>query len=182
MMRRILVSAAVLVGLTLAAGCSASSAGHTSFTIGKNLLRKDTNMRIFLDKQQASQSTLKKGVMGHAAFKVKEPVGTSPIFRYEVVDPKKFGFIKSTGMQVHPKFEADYSDIPEFVVTPVANDKCMKENIDYDLGSLGPDFMILDRHDNKVDKVEFKPGVEYLLVFTVQADQSESIQIFFKTK
>lgn len=181
MRQRLIICIASLTGLAFLMGCSASGAGHTSFSIGKNLFRKDSNLRIYLDGHEATQSKLKKGLTGYAAFKIDEPVSTSPTFRYEFIDVKKPGFIKSVSMQVHPKYEADFSDIPDYVIVPEDREHNMKPQVDYDLGNLGPGYKILDRHDNEVDQVEFKPGVEYLLVFTVQADQSESVQIFFKT-
>jgi hypothetical protein len=58
----------------------------------------------------------------------------------------------------------------------------MKPNTDYDLAKLGSDFKILDKKDKEVPQVKFVPGVDYLLVFTVAGDKSETIQIFFKTK
>ena len=106
------------LGLLLIAGCSASGAGHTGFSIGKNLMRKDTNLRVFLDGKQAQQNKLKKGLSGYSPFAIKEEVTGSPVFRYEIIEPKKFGFIKHVTMQVHQKFEADFSDIPDYVIHP----------------------------------------------------------------
>ncbi len=181
-----------LVGLTVGASallflsaCSASSAGWSAFGIGKNLTRKDTNLRIFLDGKQAKQNTLRKGIMGYSPFEIGESVTGSPTFKYEIIEPKKFGFIKHVTMQVHQKFEADFSDLPDYTIFPRGmNDaeQNMKPGVDYDLGNLGGQFKILDKKDNEVSSVEFRPGVEYLLVFTVSADQSESCQIYFKTK
>lgn len=182
MIRRLTALTALAAGLSLLVGCSASGAGSTGFSIGKNLLRKDTNLRIFLDGQEAKQSKLKKGLSGYASFKIKEPVTTSPVFRYEIIDPKKFGYIKNVSMQVHQEYEADFSDIPDFVIFPKDKEHSMKPDTDYELGSLGDNFKILDRHDDEVDAVDMRPGLDYLLVFTVQADQSESIQIFLTTK
>lgn len=185
MLRRLGTTIALGAGLALIGACSGASGGSEAFNVTKNLLRKDTNLRIFLDNHEGKQSVLKKGVMGHSAFKVKEDSTCSPIFRYEIIDPKKFGFIKHVSMQVHPKFEADFSDIPDYVIHPrdMNNpDANMKPNKDYDLGNLGSGFRIMDRHDKEVSRVEFKPGVDYLLVFTVAADKSETTQIFFRTK
>ena len=184
MYQRLLRGTALLAGILLIAGCSGSGAGRTGFGIGKNLFRKDTNLRVFLDGEQAKQSKLKKGLARYAAFKIKERAGTSPIFQYEIIKPKKFGFIKHVTMQVHQKFEADFSDIPDYVIHPRDmndRDANMKPGVEYDLGSLGNQFRILDKQDDEVDKVEFVPGMEYLLVFTISADKSETIQIYFKT-
>ena len=185
MARRIVAGLALLTGLTLIAGCSASGAGHTSFSIGKNLLRKDTNLRIYLDGEQAKQNKFKKGLSGYSPFTIKEEVTGSPTFRYEIIEPKKYGFIKDVVMAVHQKFEADFSDLADYTIFPrdmSKDDSNMRPGVDYDLGALGEGFKILDKKDKEVDKVEFVPGVEYLLVFTISADKSETIQVYFKTK
>ncbi len=185
MVQRFITAVALLTGLALVAGCSATSAGTTGFHIGKNLFRKDTNLRIYLDGKEAKQSKLKKGLMGYSPFTIKEEVPGSPTFRYEIIEPKKFGFIKHVTMQVHQKFEADFSDIPDYVIHPRDmhdREGNMKPDTDYDLGNLGPQFKILDKQDNEVEQVKFVPGVEYLLVMTISADKSESCQVYFKTK
>jgi len=184
MIQRVVAGVTLLAGVIVMAGCSAMGAGSTGLNVGQNLMRKDTNLRVFLDGEQAKQSTLKKGLKGYAPFVIKKEAGTSPVFRYEIIEPKKLGFIKSVSMQVHQKFEADFSDIPDYTIFARAQDseKQMKPGIDYDLGNLGPDFKILDKKDKEVDKVKFVPGVDYLLVLTLSADKSETVQIFFKTK
>jgi len=185
MLRRIMMSVALLAGLGLASGCSGSGAGMQAFRIGKNMHRKDTNLRVYLDGQEAKQSKLKKGLAGYAAFKVKEEVGTSPVFKYEIIDSEKFGYIKDVVLLVHQKFEADFSDIADYKIFPrdmQDDDSNMKPGVDYDLGNLGQPFKILDKKDNEVTKVAFVPGQEYLLVLTISADKSETIQIYFKTK
>jgi hypothetical protein len=185
MVQRVLTVTALFSSLLLLAGCSASSGGSEGFNITKNLVRKDTNLRVFLDGQQAKQNKFKKGLMGYSPFTIKSDVTGSPKFKYEIIDPKKFGFIKNVTMQVHQKFEADFSDIPDYVIHPkdMKNpDDNMKPGVEYDLGNLGDQFRILDKKDNEVKKVEFVPGMEYLLVFTITADKSETIQIYFKTK
>lgn len=185
MIQRLVQSAALILGLASIAGCSASSGGHTGFQIGKNLFRKDTNLRAYLDGEQAKQSKFKKGLMGYSPFTIKEEVSGSPTFRYEIIEPKKFGYIKDVMMAVHQKFEADFSDLADYKIFPrdmTEDDSNMRPGVDYDLGNLGLGFKILDKKDKEVDKVEFVPGVEYLLVFTISADKSETTQIYFKTK
>lgn len=184
MTKRLMAVAVVLTIAALLAGCSATGAGSTGFNVAKNLLKKDTNLRVFLDGEQAKQSTLKKGLKGYSPFTIKKEATTSPVFKYEIIDPKKFGFIKSTHLQVHQKFEADFSDIADFVITPAQSGEefQFKPGVDYDLAKLGPNFKILDKKDKAVEKVQFVPGVEYLLVFTIQADKSETVQVYFKTK
>jgi hypothetical protein len=183
-MRGIMALTLVVAGMVLLAGCS-SGDGQTGFNIGKNLMHKDSNLKIYLDGQEAKQNSLKKGLKGYSPFTVKEQVAGSPKFKYELIDPKKHGFVKNVMMQVHQKFEADFSDIADYVIHPADMnnpDTNMKPGVEYDLGNLGPNFKIMDRHNKDVTKVEFKPGVEYLLVFTIVADKSESVQVYFKTK
>lgn len=184
MSRQVMAGVTLLTGLALIAGCSAEGGGSQGFSVAKNLFRKDTNLRIYLDGEQAKQSTLKKGLSGYAPFVIKKEATTSPVFKYEIMEAKKFGFIKSVSMQVHQKFEADFSDIADYVIFARKQDSeaQMKPGVDYDLGNLGPDFKILDKKDKEVEKVQFVPGVEYLLVFTISADKSETVQIYFKTK
>lgn len=168
---------------TLSAGCSGSGA---AMSVGKNLMRKGSDLKIWLDGQEAKQNTLKKAAKGYARYEVKEPVSVSPKLKYELENPDKHGFIKHVLLQVHQKFEADFSDIADFIVCSkdmqdhTAN---LKPDTEYDLANLGPEFKIIDgRTDKDVDKIVFKPGVKYMLSFTVVADKSESTQIFFETK
>lgn len=185
MMRRMAAMAVCLTGLTLVVGCSGSGAGHSSYNITRNLLRKDTNLRVYLDGAEAKQNTFKKGLQGYSPFTIKEEITGSPTFRYEIIEPKKFGYIKHVVMAVHQKFEADFSDLADYTIIPRDmrdDDSNMRPGVEYDLGNLGPGFKILDKKDREVDRVEFVPGVEYLLVFTISADKSETIQVYFKTK
>ncbi len=179
-----LVSTILLAaGWLVTTGCSATGGASSGFSIGKNLMRKDSNLRIFLDGHEAQQDKLKKGLGGHSPWTIKEQVAGSPKFKYEIIDPKKHGFIKHVTMAVHQKFEADFSDIADYVIHPRENnpDNNMKPGVEYDLGNLGQQFRILDRHDKEVDKVQFHPGKEYLLVFSISADKSETIQVYFKS-
>lgn len=185
MHRRILNITAWSAAWVLLVGCSASGAGSTGFHVGKNLLRKDSLLKITLDGQPAKQSTFKKAATGYSRFKVKEPVSTAPKLQFEIEDPDKFGRITMVSLQIHQKFEADYSDQAEFVVTardannPQAQ---MKPGVVYDLGHPGPDFMVLNYKGEEVSGVKLIPGMKYMLVLTVKADRSETAQIFFETK
>ncbi len=183
MVRRLVAMACLFVGLALAGGCSTGDAG-TGVRIGGNLFRKDTNLRIFLDGKQAQQNKLAKGLKGYSPFTIKDDVTGSPKFKYEIIDVKKFGYIQSVMMAVHQKFEADFSDLADYKILSAkqGDDVQMKPGVEYDLGNLGPDFKILNKKNQEVAKVEFVPGKEYLLVFTVAADKSETIQVYFKTK
>jgi hypothetical protein len=41
---------------------------------------------------------------------------------------------------------------------------------------------VLDFHRNNVPGIELKPGLDYLLVFTVAGDRSETIQVLISTR
>lgn len=184
MVKTKLTVAAILGGMVAAAGCSATGAAMQTLRMGKNASEKDSHLNIYLDGKLAKQDKLKKAYFGHASFKVKEPVSTSPTFRFEFKDPEKFGRITGTSMQIHQEFEADYSHQAEFIVTPRGSDtdNLMRPNTDYSLGSAGSEFRVANFAGNETNGVTLKPGVEYLLVFTVSGDRSESVQVKFETR
>ena len=62
----------------LAGGCSATGAAMEGFRIGKNSQEKSSNLKVYLDGNEATQNKFKKAYFGHASFKVYEPVSTSP--------------------------------------------------------------------------------------------------------
>ena len=182
---RLMKITALCSGLALIAGCSASSAGSTGFSVGKNLLRKDSHLKIMLDNQPGKQSTLKKAATGYSRFTIKEPVGTAPKLQFEIEDPDKFGRITMVSLQIHQEFEADYSDQAEFIVhaRDVNNPQAqMKPGVVYDLGQPGPDFRVMNFKGEEVAGVALTPGLKYMLVLTVKADKSETANIYFETK
>lgn len=187
-MKRVWMRVATL-GLLAAAvvqvGCSVMGAASTGLNIGKNMGRKDSHLKISLDGAAATQDQLKKAATGYAKFKVAEPVGTAPRLRFEIADPDKFGRITMVQCQIHQKFQADYSHQAEFTVySKNVNDPMaqMKPGTDYNLGSPGSEFEVLNYKNEKVGGVDLKPGMEYMLVLTVKADNSETAQVYFKTK
>jgi hypothetical protein len=185
-MRKCLMhTTALLAGVFMLAGCSGASAGFTAFNVGKNLLRKDSCLKLTLDGQQAKQNKLKKASAGYSRFDVKERVSTAPKLQFEITEPDKFGRITMVSLQIHKKFEADYSDHAEFAVTatdlnnPQAQ---MKPNTTYNLVAPGPNFKVTNFKGQEVPGVQLIPGMKYMLVLTVKADKSETAQIFFETK
>lgn len=182
---RVLRVAALCSGVGLIVGCSAGSGASSGISIGQNLLRKDSHLKIMLDGQAAKQNTVKKAATGYSRFDVKDPVSTAPKLQFEIQEPDKFGRITMVSLQIHQKFEADYSDHAEFIVTakdlnnPQAQ---MKPGLAYDLGNPGPDFKVMNYKSEEVKGVALQPGMKYMLVLTVKADKSETAQIFFQTK
>ena len=115
----------------------------------------------------------------------EEPVGTAPKIQFEIEDPDKFGRITMVSLQIHQKFEADYSDHAEYVITArdINNPQAqMKPGVEYDLANPGPNFKVIDYKGEEVDGVRLTAGLKYMLVLTVKADKSETAQIFFETK
>jgi hypothetical protein len=152
--------------------------------VGKNLMRKDSRLIVHVDGLPAEQNKLKKGAMGYAKFKVKGTVSTSPSFKFDMDDPTKFGRITSTNMQIHQAFEADYSHQPEFTIYPASNDtsNLLKPGIVYSLGALPAGMKCMNFEKQPVSGVTLKPGLDYMMVFTVAGDRSDSIQVLFSTK
>lgn len=163
-----------------ATGCS------SGMRIGGNLMRKDSNLHIWLDGQEATQNTFKKAASGYSRFEVAEQVATAPKIKFELDDPAQFGRITMVQCQVHQKFEADYSHQAEFVVISRDTnnpDAQMKPGVEYDLGNPGDHGLrVLDLYGKDAAGVTLKPGVEYMISLTVRADKSETAQIYFKTK
>ncbi len=186
MRSRALVSLLLAAGLLIpAAGCSVTGAAMQAVNIGKNVSKKDSYLRIFVDGHEATQNQLKKAYMGHASFKVRETVGTRPTFKFDFIEGKNFGRITSTSMQIHKEFDADYSHQAEWVITPANSsdtERLMKPGVEYNLASPGPDWKVYNFEKQEVSGIELQPGLEYLLVFTVAGDRSETVQVLFSTK
>jgi len=180
-----LLAFGTLTCLLAAGGCSVTGAAFEAVRLGKNTSSKDSYLRIWVDGNEAKQNKLKKAYFGHASFKVKETVSTRPVFRFDFIEPARFGRITGTSMQIHQEFEADYSHQAEFVITPTnPNDSetLMRPNVDYNLGAVPSNLQVLDFHRNNVPGIELKPGLDYLLVFTVAGDRSETIQVLISTR
>lgn len=183
MLKKFLCVAFVGSMLMGASGCSATGAALRAASIGKNMSKK-SYLTLSLDGLEAKQNKLKKGFAGYAKYKIKGTVGTSPTFMFSFKDPSKFGRITGTNMQIHQAFEADYSHKAEFVITPRGSgaELLMKPDRAYNLGSIGSEMNVTDFEGNSVGGVTLKPGMDYMLVFTISGDRSENIQAHFSTK
>ena len=174
-----------MVLLATSTGCSVTGVAFEGVRVGKNLSEKDSYLRIWLDGNEAKQNKLKKGYFGYASFEVKGKVGIKPTFKFDFIEGKNFGRITGTNMQIHKEFDADYSHQAEFVIYPAnSNDSMslMKPGTDYQLGAMPGNMKVMNFEKQTVPGVELQPGLEYLLVFTVSGDRSESVQILFNTK
>lgn len=184
-MRKVRTCLGIFSGLLLAAGgCSATSAAMETFRIGKNVAKKDSYLKIWVDGHPAEQNALKKAYFGHASFKVGETVSTRPTFKFDFIDPSKFGRITGTHLAIYQEFEGDYSHQAEFTINPVGTgtDNLMRPNIDYNLGAVPPTLQCMNFEKQTVPGVELKAGVDHLLVFTMTGDRSETVQILISTK
>ena len=184
MFKKFMCTAIVGTMLMVSSGCSATGAAWQAAKIGKNLSEKDSYMTLSLDGLEAKQNKLKKGFAGYAKFKIKGTVSTAPTFKFSFEDPTKYGRITSTNMQTHQAFEADYSHKAEFVISPRGSgeDSLMKPDRAYNLGSIGGEFNVMDFDGNSVGGVTLKPGMDYMLVFSISGDRSETMQVLFSTK
>lgn len=181
MVKNLIMSFALLGTVCSLAGCGAASQGAR---IGMNLSHKDSHVKVMLDGYPAKQNMVKKGATGYAKFKIAEQVSPSPTLRFEIEDPEKFGRIMTVSLQIHQAFESDYSHQAEFVVWPAKGkedrEAQLKPGRDYNLGNLGADFKVFDVYGKECSGVKLEPGKKYLMVFTVNADKSESTQIYFE--
>ena len=181
MMRKfVAVGVLAVLAAGFAAGCSASSAG----VMGMNLMRDDSNLKIYLDNTVAKQNTVKKAATGYSRFDVKDPVATSPTLKFEIEKPDKFGRITMVAVNIYQKFEADYSNQAEYTIVANSQDPGaqMKPGVAYNLSNPGPGFRVMDLSGREVSGVTLQPGVKYMLSLTVKADKSETGQVYFETK
>ena len=186
MNKRLLASFTVFSAiLIVASGCSATSAVWTAGKVGLNLSKKDSYLKIWVDGNLATQNKLKKGFMGHAAFKVKETVSTRPTFKYEFIDASRFGRITGVSMNIYQEFEADFSHQAEFTIYPADSkdsESMLQPGNTVNLGSMPSNYKVEDFEKQTVSGIELKPGLDYMLVFTVAADRSETVQILISTR
>lgn len=180
MIHRLALSAALVGFWFTLSGCSSGDA----LRVGLNLSKDDSHIKVWLDGHEAKQNKVKKGWGGYAKFKINEQVSPSPTLRFELDKPEKFGRIMTVSLQIHQAFESDYSHQAEFVVFPAAGkedrENQLKDKTDYNLGALGPHYKVLDVYGKEIPGVKMEPGKKYLMVLTVNADKSESTQIFFE--
>jgi len=172
--------------LALSSGCNPMSAAMSGGRMLFNVAGEGSKLKVFLDNQEGKQNPLKKAWKGPKGtrFKVDDPVGTSPVFRYAIKDPEKFGRINTVMLAIHQEFKGDFSHLAEFVVhgRDSKAESQMKPDTDYDLGKLQENFKILDHRGDPVEKVKLAPGLKYRLVLTVVADRSETHIVDFETK
>ncbi|MBL8880017.1 MAG: hypothetical protein JNG88_12930 [Phycisphaerales bacterium] len=180
MFNRVALATALIGSLAALTGCS----GGDALRVGINLSRDDSNIKVWIDGYEAKQNKLKKGWGGYAKFKIGEQVSPSPTLRFEFDKPEKFGRIMTVSLQIHQAFESDYSHQAEFVVFPAAGkedrENQLKDKVEYNLGALGPHYKVFDVYGKEIPGVKMEPGKKYLMVLTVNADKSESMQIFFE--
>jgi hypothetical protein len=185
MNKRLLASFAVFSCiLVAAAGCGVGSA-ITAGRMGLNLAKKDSYLKIWVDGHEATQNKLKKAYFGYASFKVKETVGTRPTFKYEFIDASRFGRITNVSMQIHQEYEGDFSHQAEFVIYPAdSNDSesLLKPGNTTNLGSMPSNYKVMNFEKQTVSGIELKPGLDYMLVFSVAGDRSETVQILISTR
>jgi hypothetical protein len=175
------ISLAVL--LVLPPGCSAGGAASTGLSVFKNVRANRLGLRLFLDGHEAKRNELEQAARGYSKWKIKESVSTHPKLRFEFKEPDALGRIRSITAAIYQQFKGQYSDKAEFTIVARSDDPQaqFQPGIDYDLGAPGEGFKVLDFYGKEVKGVELKPGLKYMLVFTVAAEDSETAQIYFET-
>lgn len=186
MNKRLLASFAVVAGILVAAGgCSATGAGFEAFRIGKNMSKKDSYLKIYVDGHEAVQNKLKKAYFGYASFKVKETVSTKPTFKYEFIDASRFGRITGVSMSIYKEYKGDFSHHAEFTIYPANpnnSESLLKPGETMNLGSMPSNYKAMNFENQTVSGVDLEPGLDYMLVFTVAGDRSETVQILISTR
>ncbi|MBK9120252.1 MAG: hypothetical protein IPM18_11715 [Phycisphaerales bacterium] len=184
MKTRLAIAALAAGFLVVVVGCSATSGAMTALRLGKNASEKDSYLKIMLDGHAAKQNTAQKAATGYSRFEVKDGVSTSPTLEFEIDEPDRFGRITMVTIQIHQKFEADYSHQAEFVVysSDQSPEAQMKPKTPYALGAPEAPLQVINYRNEQVSGVQLEPGKKYMLVLTVKADKSETAQIYFETK
>lgn len=163
----------------LSSGCSMMSA----VGIGKNVMRKDSHLVVYVDGMEAKQNKLKKGAMGYADFKVEGTCSTSPSFKYEFADDENFGRLKSTNLAIYQAFENSYSNQTEFNIYPAGGgNRVLEQGKTYNLSSTPAGFECQNYDGNVVNGVTLKPGMDYMMLFTLSGDRADTIKVLFSTK
>lgn len=182
---KLLCAGGLIMTMGMLTGCGVSSV-ISAGKMGLNIVKEGSKLTVLLDGEEGKQNKLKKAWKGPkgARFVVKEPVGTSPVFRYSMKDPEKFGRIATVILAIHQEFEGDFSHLAEFIVHGKDNtaESQLKPDTDYNLASLHENFKILNHRGDPVDQVKLIPGLQYRIVLTVSADRSETILVEFETK
>lgn len=165
------------------AGCSVSGAVFTGINVYKNTEANQLGIRIWLDGSEATRDEFKQAATGYSRYTVDSGVGTNPKLKFEFKEPDALGRITSVIVNIHQKFEADYSHQAEFTIFATSNDPQaqLKPGVVYDLGNLPAGFRVTDYKGDTVNGVALKNGVQYMMNLTVRADKSETAQIYFKT-
>ncbi len=170
-----------LVVLFYGTGCGVGDA-MTGVGIGKNVLSKNSHLKVWLDGKQAKQNSLKKAATGYSNWTIKDPVSSGPTIKYQLDDPERFGRITMVAISIHQEFRGDYSHQAEYTI--VSRDQSpeaqFKHDTELDLGNPGSAYKVYDVKSQEVSGVKLTPGLKYSLQLTVKADKSETASIEFK--
>lgn len=183
MQTRWLAGAGLAALVVLPMGCSVGGAASTGLNVFGNVRANRLGLRMFLDGYEAKRNELEQAARGYSKWKIRESVSTRPKLRFEFKEPAALGRIRTITAAIYQQFKGQYSDKAEFMIVARSDDPQaqFQPGVDYDLGAPGGGFRVLDFYDKEVTGVELKPGMKYMLVFTVSAEDSETAQIYFET-
>lgn len=179
--RRFTLGAAVAALVLAGIGCSA---GSTAFGMFKNTRQNRLDTRIFLDGQEAKRNEMMQAARGSSKWKIKEPVSTSPAFRFELKDSATTGRISNTTLVLYKKVGGKMSSQAEYTVVSNSTEAGgqMQPGQNYTLTNPGAGFRTSDWQNKQVAGMNLEPNTEYMLQFSIRADQSETAQVQFKTR
>lgn len=184
MLARTLALTAAVASLCISLGCSATGAATTGLSVFQNTQSNKLDLRVFLDGQEAKRNEWRQAATGYSRWTIKEKVSTSPTLRFDFKKPDALGRIRSVNASIFQKFEADYSHQAEFTIfsTDSSPQGQLKPGTDYPLGAMPGGYSVMNFSGQNVGGVQLKPGMKYMLVLSVAADDSETAQVYFETR
>lgn len=184
MVRKCAVGVVAVLLAVAGVGCSAGGAASTGFSMFKNTRQNKLDVTIYLDNQEAKRNEMMQAAAGHSKWKIKEPVSTNPTFRYDVKDAATTGRISNTTLTLYKKVGKKMSTQPEYTIVSTSTEAAgqMQPGQSYSLASPGAGFRTMDWQNKQVAGATLEPNTEYMLQFSIRADQSETAQIYFATR
>ncbi|MDX2200944.1 MAG: hypothetical protein SF069_18470 [Phycisphaerae bacterium] len=181
MLRKFALFTSFAVTIATLVGCSAASTGLSVF---RNTKSNKLDTVVYLDGIAAKRNELKQAATGSSSYKIKEPVSTSPSFKYEARKEGGLGRISSTTISIHKMMGKNPSDQAEYTIYSTTQDVsgALQPGTNYNLTSLPSNYKVMNWQRQQVPGISLQPGTEYMLQFVLTADNSETAQIYFTTK
>ena len=184
MLQKFVAFSLVVGAVGLLSGCSVGGAASTGLNVFRNTKSNKLDVNIYVDGQLAKRNEMKQAVTGASKYKLAAATSVSPTFKYEARTEGVLGRISGTNIQIHKMLKDKPSDQAEFIIfsTTQTPESQLQPGTQYNLASLPGNFRTQNWRGETVSGVTLEPATDYMLVFTVRADDSETAQIYFTTK